>query len=876
MGSEKHEQDVTPQAPVADAADGTENCSDKARALFHGVYCLVSRQDNPAIFYNDKGNSLPLPQSADDVPEERKALAAIEKIGISSGDTIKEINRLLDLASAKRIAEEMDIVTYHSNAARLFDRVKDEFIQSLKAFERDQESIDKKLTEIDQFRSPLKPAPAMQAPGNPDRSAADDKLLMEARQFLTRYRNFLDYARNYADRVGRDFYTEASVDAYKEATRPYAMRIEKTGLFAAYSALITGGLTGLVVAIALIVFDNNLVLKNWIIPTAAVAAIAAYAASVFFEKIRRNSFMSALRGTLYDSVLENPAELPGGGGNQPGLTRMDRILNTMKGKRSDQYFSFTKLPWKSFNEIPSKKYLRSKPLSSALERFVTTSSSRDSLTFLINATICLLFILLTLLPSLASGTLGHDKQFAFISRTAELGSCVLERGRVLLANGGSYFVETRHGNPVTEIDKSLVLRIEPLGPDETTANQGDAIAAQSDETAGQGGSQAKGARSTDAKGSAPQSKLPDCAAPRPEPKASDQAALVTATEKLSGSVTEGLASVAKQIGTGRDNPVPPDLVGATRDLAGNVEKGLGAIADKLGKGTGQDDASPLARLVGATGSLAANIKEGAGRITSSQAPAAPIVVPIIIDAPPAQAGAPAAQAGGPTFITQVYTADGKVYDYGSGAMMLPIFLDPVTSNDDKAFWEGGIDTEAKAFYFGLTSLTNQKLSNSATKQALLHEIAARYNDCMDRAKAAFDKTGNGAGTPRLKLRIEGYASEKWDGVNDGTKKQDLNLYLAEGRRAAIIQALGIDNPLIDIDSKPKPTKFSDWRNVRADEVSRNFLFKDYGAMETSLARRLPPAEGDKTASIDILAHAAVISVDGDVPQECRPKGPGKA
>ncbi|MGX5827983.1 hypothetical protein [Mesorhizobium sp. 43Arga] len=875
MGSEKREQDVTPQAPVSGAANGTENCSDKARALFHSVYCLVSRQDNPAIFYNDKGNSLPLPQSAEDVPEERKALGAIEKVGISSGDTIKEINRLLDLASAKRIAEEMDIVTYHSNAARLFDRVKDEFIQSLKAFERDQEAIDKKLTEIDQFRSPLKPAPAMQAPGNPDRSADDDKLLIGARQFLTRYRNFLDHARNYADRVGRDFYTEASVDAYKEATRPYAMRIEKTGLFAAYSALITGGLTGLVVAIVLIVFDNNLVLKNWIIPTAAVAAIAAYAASVFIEKIRRDSFMSALRGTLYDSVLENPAELPGGGENQPGLTRMDRILTAMKGKRSDQYFSFTKLPWGSFNEIPSKKYLRSKPLSSALERFVNTSSSRDSVTFLINAAISLFFISLLLLPSLASGTLGHDKQFAFISRTAELGSCVLERGRVLLANGGSYFVETRHGNPVTEIDKSLVLRIEPLGQDETTAKQGDAIAARSDETAGQNGSQAKGAQPTDAKGSVPQSNLPDCAAPRPEPKASDQAALVTATDKLTGSVTE-LASVADKLGTIHDNPVPPDLVGATRDLAGNVEKGLGAIADKLGKGTGQDDASPLARLVGATGSLAANIKDGAGRLASSQAPAAPIVVPIIIDAPPAQASAPEAQAGGPTFITQVYTADGKVYDYGSGAMMLPIFLDPVTGNDDKAFWEGGIDTEAKAFYFGLTSLSNPKLSNSETKQALLREIAARYNDCMERAKAAFDKAGNGAGTPRLKLRVEGYASEKWDGVDNGTKKQNLNLYLAEGRRAAIIQALGIDNPLIDIDSRPKPTKFTGWRDVRADEISRNFLFKDYGAMETSLARRLPPAEGNKTASIDILAHAAIISIDGDVPQECRPKGAGKA
>lgn len=874
MGSDKSQVDATPQAAVEGVVNETKNCSDQAKALFHAVYCLVSRQNSPAIFYNDKGNSLPLPQSVDDVPEERKALAAIQKVGISSADTIKEINRLLDLASAKRIAEEMDIVTYHSNAGRLFDRVKDEFGQGLKVFEQDRQSIDAQLADIGRFRSPLESVSTRQAPANPNQPA-DDRLLAEAEEFLARYRNFLAYAGNYADRVGRDFYTEASVDAYKEATRPYAIRIEKTGLFGAKSALITGGLTGLVVAFALIVFDNNLVFKNWIIPTAAVAAIAAYAASVIFEKARRDSFMSALRGTLYDSVLENAAELPGGRGNQPGLTRMDRILNTMKGKRSDQYFSFKKLIWKDFEKTSPKKNIRSKPLSSELESFVNTSSSRESVTFLINAFTSIFFILAMLSPSFFSGTLGRDKQFAFISRTTELGSCVLERGRVLLASGGSYFVETLDGSPVTEIDKSLVLRIEPVDQDRTTAKQDDAIAPQSDETVGQVGPQAKGIQPAETKRAVSQSNLPDCAAPRPEPKASDQAALVTATEKLAGSVTEGLASVTKQIGTGQGNPA---LVGATKDLADNVEKGLGAIADKLGKGTGQDDASPLARLVGATGSLAANIKEGAGLIASSQAPAAPIVVPIIINAPPAPPGAPEAQASGPTFITQVYAADGKVYDYGSEAMMLPIFLDPVVSNGDKQIGggDGVINTTQEAFFFGARSLSDTNLPDTGAKRKLLHEIASSYATCMAKAKDAFDKAGSKGASPKLTLRIEGFASEKWETVKDPALRKNLNLYLAEGRRNAVIQALEADSSAIEIVPKPVRLTFAQLTDVDTAKVTNGFEFDSYDAMEASLIGKVPGGSQPE-APVDLLKRSVIISVDGEPPQQCRPAGtiPGK-
>ncbi|TPM28237.1 hypothetical protein [Mesorhizobium sp. B2-3-4] len=846
------------------AAGATEDCSDAAKAIFHNVYVLVSRQENPAIFYNGKGNSLPTPKGVD-IVEERKALGSIEKVAISSSDTVKEINRLLDLASAKRIAEEMDIVTYQSNAARLFDRVKDEFDQRLKAFELDQHSIDAMLTEIDNFRSPLKPAPTRQAVGNPDRSAADDTLLAEASKVLLRYRNFLDYARNYAERTGRDVYTEASVDAYKEATRPCAIRIEKNGLFAAKSALITGGLTGLAVAIAVVVFDNNLVLKNWIFAATAIAVIAAYVGSVIFEKVRRDNFMSALRAAIYGSVLENKAELGGNGADRANPTRMDRLLNTVRGRRSDQYFSFNKFNWNDCDKRRLKTDSKSKPLASELDAFVKTSSSRESVTFLGNALISMFIIALMLFPSYASGTLGRDKQFAFISRTTELGTCLLERGRVLLANGNSYFVETRGGNPVTEVDKSLVVRIEPVQlpePDQADASK---------------------------KGKNPQpvnadlvastervAKLPPCDTPRE--KTSDQTALLGAANLLADNIKGGFNTVADKLGQGTGTGGAPSLdglVNATNGLAASVQTGLGAVADKLGKGTGQDDASPLARLVGATGGLAASIQEGAGRIAGTQP--SPVVVPVIIDAPAAPASAPEAHAG-PTFITQVYTAGGKVYDYGGGTMMLPIFLDPVTGVQDKSFGETGIDTPAKAFYFGLTSLTNRNLPNSEAKSALLREIAARYTDCMERTKAIYEKAGNAAAAPRLKLSIEGYASEDWKAARNDQDRRDLNLYLAEGRRAAIIEALGIDHALIDIDSKPPPATFGRWQDVDAGKVSRSFLFKDYDAMAARLDQRLPPLSKDgkqpspdeKAEQAGILAHAAIISIEGETPPLCRP------
>jgi hypothetical protein len=866
-----------------------------AEDFLHYVYELASRRKNPAIFYGERSNSLASAETLGDGNtlvgrntrrvKEQKALDDIRQVAISSGDTVKEINRLLDLTSTKRMAEEMDIVTYQSNASRQFDRIQTEFNQAVASFKADQDDVglmseavgDFKLKKDGWIKAMLPGVAAENKAVEPLLEAVSANLIITADTFLRRYKNFLVYAQSYASSVGGEFYTEASVEAYKDGTRVHAERIAKEGLFASLWTILVGLVAGLAVASTLILYDNNLALKNWLVPAACIAAVLAYLFSVRFGQIARDRIMNDLRQTLYDSVSDSPVVLSPAAPKATATGKLWTWLKTWSFDRwlgtrvletctalwgyldfshgdSDEFFRFSKIKWEDLDKGVTNSD-RTKD-SLALKIYDVNKFKwpmNQSRTFLKNAGMLLAILAIPLIFSYYSDTFGRDRQFAFISRTNELGSCVLERGRILLATGGSYFVETRDGNPVTEITKSLVMRIEP-SETATTTNPG------------------------------PKPDLPNCATPRPEPKAPDQMALVTATDRLGGSIKDGLNTVASRIGGGQDDPTPlANLAAATKDLADNVKTGLGTVAAKLGGST--PNPVSLADLTAATDKLASNVKNGldavAGRIPASpdsagtQASSAPVVVPVIINAPSAPASAPQTQAG-PTFITQVYTADGKVYDYGSGTMMLPIFLDPVAGSHDPSFDKAGINTPEKAYFFGLTSLTNENLPNSKAKRALVHEIGARYTECMERTRIANEKAGNTGAAPRLKLSIEGYASEKWDGVEENATKQTFNLFLAEGRRAAIIQALGIDHPLIDIDKKPPPVTFGSWQDVHAGQISPTFVFEDYRAMKTSLEKRLPPLPGDEPSTEEkaqqesILAHAAVISVDGETPPLCRP------
>ncbi|WP_214475183.1 hypothetical protein [Mesorhizobium sp. dw_380] len=762
-----------------------------AGKLFHTVYKLASRQENPAIFYDEQANSLAAPQATGkyDLKSEWTALANIKMVGISSGDTVKEVNRLLDHTSAKRIAEEMDIVTYHSNAARLFDRVRAEFNEASRLFDKDQNEIDEMLEAIKEFRSTqgewrgtLSTTKGRDKPVASDLQPplGDISLLDNAEKFLRRYWNFLDYAQRYAGRVGREFYTEASVDAYKDATRPHAQRIEKQGLFASPQILFMGVVAALAVAIILILFDNNLALKNWVIPAAAVAAVVAYLFSIRFGNTARASIMSDLRATLYSSVLEKADEVP------PGSGRYDEPVAKATGRGSDDYFKFSKIAWDRFDTKNSAKPGGSgqaslgNDLASVSEKKWPKHISRMRFN---NTIVFLAIAAIPVLLSYCSRTLdfGRNQSFAFISRSDELGSCVLEHGRVLMATGGSYFVETRDGNPVTEIAKSLVLRIEPSE-------------------------------------AAAKPELPRCDERRPEPKPQDQTAWVHATNTLAENIKTGLDAFAGKLGAGQIDPASlAGLATATNNLADSLKLGLQAVAEHIP-------------------ALPAN--------PGPSASAAPVVIAVYVS--------PETQAG-PTIVTMLY-------DISNGGINVP-FLHPVTGSNDTAFWgKNGIDTVEKAFYFGASGL-NDPLG-TGTWRDTLHNYGAYLASCMKPAIAA--------GAPRLKLSVEGYASEDWLAAHTNEERQNLNLFLAEGRRIAAINALDVDPALIDIENRPGPKTLGNWAQVKADTVRDNFLFKTYGAMAAGLVNRHAQLlKAGKPVPIDFLARAAAVTIDGELPEQCR-------
>lgn len=823
-----------------------------AETFLHGVYILASRRQNPAIFYGKSSNSLASPRDLGNsyTPEEGKArrdeeqqaLDGIDGVAISSGDTVKEINRLLDLTSTKRMAEEMDIVTYQSNAKRLFDRVQDEFNQALALFTADQVRVRKMLAAIDDFTSksnnwitdpqlaadaplPLEtgaPVSANPIPTAGARSilAADPEFIaaatamVTAHRFLVRYNNFLDYAKGYAGNIGREFYTEASVDAFKDATREHAQRIEKRGLFSSYLTLSMGALSALIVAIILVFLDNNLAFKNWIIPLTGAAAAIGYFVSVVFGRVARDGIMGDLRGALFESVSRTSY------GPQAGTTTQDA------GREAYNYFKFPTLGWASFDSADTSKTSAAAAKDSPVSLAKTLTDIgktkwpvRVSAMRWGNGALLAAVVFVTASISCLSGNPGWRRSFAFISRTNELGSCVLERGRVLLASGDSYFVETRDGKPVTEVAKSLVLRIAPIPmPEETTRTKEGYVRIGGDDP------QAKPAA---ADTTPTTSELPDCDDPRPEPKA-------------------------------------PDLLAAGAD----IKQGLETVAGKIGTSTTQFDPKSLANLMEAARLLANSLKEWLDAVTkhipessgcpcTTSASAAPIM-PVIISMPPA--ATPDLQSG-PTVLTMIYTSDGKGHEIGDGGMLLPVFLDPVTGTYDPAFWgKKGIDTQEKAFYFGAHSLTDLKLPGAEIRRKILKEYAASYTSCMKRAMAA------GAG--KLKLIVEGYASEDWQAEKTGEERQNLNLFLAEGRRIAVINALEADPSLIEIENWQQSPAFSHWSQVKADEVHGNFLFKTYGAMSDSVMKTLPQLR----MPAGFLAHTALVRIDGEPPEQCRHPG----
>ncbi|TJW14951.1 MAG: hypothetical protein E5W82_09500 [Mesorhizobium sp.] len=802
-----------------------------ARPLVLGAYNLAASERGPIRFYAGS-NPLVLAQDMGaELSWSRAAeiLGSITQACISNPDAAKECNRLLDHTSAKRIAEEMDVVSYHAEATRLFDRVRSEFSEASESIRKSLEGTGtdhEELKKLEGDRERLrKIAGRMRSiPDLSDDSDVDKclKAFETVDMFLIRRHEFLTYEKACADTMREDFGSESSIDAYKDATRPYALRIERQGLFASFWTIGMGLMAGTAVGVLLLVEDNNLFLKNWAIETAAAAALAMYGFSVWFGRMTREGQMLDLRNVLHSYIL---GALTNAGPVARGRTADARKMAAAIAGQDLSYFKFPKLEWASFalpdavatdgsiainGDSGNRRNAhgpqeRSDAATNATKRGALTRalaaaargwlSWRKTKMLLLNAAILAVIVAIPLTLSAGFGTFGGQRTFALISQTPDQGRCILYRGHILLAANNSYYVTGISGGEVNEIPKSAILRIMPT--DQLTET-------------GPG-------------------RLSDCTELRAKPEPTQ-------------------ISFAAPLEVKQDHTA---MLDAAKTIARRLTAGLRTLSEKIAMADGGTRACP---------------QNCQGEARSPVA--LPVVVPVLVETQPA-GSITNDRVVVPTIVTQIFTADGTVQDASSRRMiLLPFFTDPVAGKGNKHFGgaDGIINMPEEAFYFGFTSLSDPKLSEAVPNKTLVGSIGAALKDCMDATKDAYDKEGRSSEAPKLRLTIEGYASRQWIGAGlTDPQKNDLNWYLAEGRRAAVIRALGIGNQkLIDIGPQPGDVSFTKLAEVDGKKIREGFQFASYKEMNDHLTSFLEPA-----IPKEVLKRSVAITIENDELARCQ-------
>lgn len=441
-----------------------------ARVWAREVHLLASDPQSCVRLYCNGEPFNPLDDGKLELGAIAALLSSVTHAAINNRDAVREINRLLDHASFRRISEEMDMGNYHERAAKLYDRIRQESAETSGAYR-------KMLTAQDV---------ANKASGNTAKADKDclidlhrlseqakayEPLAKELLQheplgaqllgiisFIENFRRFVEKAADELEVFGKKYASEAAVDAFKDATRKTCTRIEKTGLFANLLIILAGGIAGFIAAFILMFLDTNLALKNWFLQLTTASALCMYGLSMLFGRQYRKAVMEAIRRRLLSGARSffNGKASPGDVFAFP-KAGFEAVPTTRPKQTSAVTMGFWSSVWGSV--------IRRFETLSAIVRNAVESLDRKFVVVGKNILALAAITGVLLLVSWFGDTFAPDAKFSFVSHDAAGNPCVMQNGRVLFANAGSYFVASAetsgHAVHVTELRKPAIDLVSP-------------------------------------------------------------------------------------------------------------------------------------------------------------------------------------------------------------------------------------------------------------------------------------------------------------------------------------------------------------------------------------------------------------------------------
>lgn len=408
-----------------DLATSLQKATEAAAIFAAEILDLASDEKNSVRLHCNGEAFIPLDRNKRDLKTIADLLSSVTHASIANPDAVREINRLLDHASARRITEEMDMGTYHERAAKLFGRIKQESAETAKIFH---DLLEESMVSGRGVQSVL---PALCKRSAKIRQLAEklpagDTLrlhLLNLGDFAARFRDFTSAGERQLDGFGKIFSSESAIDDFKDSTREICRRIEKTGLFASAWTLLAGILGGAAAAWILMFLDTNMMLKNWFLQITATSALAMYGLSVLFGRQARTAFMEDIRTALLQRAR---AHFPGTGPADAVFAFPKTLFAGNAGLLADTQSA------KSQRVAPAPSFSKTERDANECERRLRLLGA--------NAVALGLLVAVLLAVSLFGKTLDWNSTLSFIARDATGQPCKVLQGRVLFANGDSYFV----------------------------------------------------------------------------------------------------------------------------------------------------------------------------------------------------------------------------------------------------------------------------------------------------------------------------------------------------------------------------------------------------------------------------------------------------